>query len=402
MSDEQPGVEDREDDTSDNAPVAKGQGRSDEDRLILTADQRVADPPPQTATVARARKSISYEPFLQTPALSLRAKIAELEQAVDRTFQMHEGSDQTERGFGEAPAGYSAKRPEWLRSRHRARGVQRFQSSTAVAYHGPAAAPAGYTDALAAILPDEGIPETWEVAATPDSSGPDTPDVAASPEDPSREGGDAGGATLRLVTPLQVDGTTTAQSDDSDGPDVSGPAQGHTSLEATVASSPPQPRATISTIPPAATEDTGEFSEEAWLTAGAVAQSTAFPPNEEDEEEDDDPLEDAVRAIASAVATKITLADPAGTPTVSHLPVAEPKMPEPKSDDTEPKRLEPDSPDAGLLVQVGAIDGTALRKLVAEIVREELQGHLGEAVTRNIRSLVRREINRALASHDLT
>jgi hypothetical protein len=37
---------------------------------------------------------------------------------------------------------------------------------------------------------------------------------------------------------------------------------------------------------------------------------------------------------------------------------------------------------------------------VAEIVRKELQGDLGERITRNVRKLVRREIHRALASRD--
>ena len=40
--------------------------------------------------------------------------------------------------------------------------------------------------------------------------------------------------------------------------------------------------------------------------------------------------------------------------------------------------------------------GGALRELVAEIVREELQGGLGERITRNVRKLVRAEIQRAL------
>lgn len=45
-------------------------------------------------------------------------------------------------------------------------------------------------------------------------------------------------------------------------------------------------------------------------------------------------------------------------------------------------------------------DEDALRDMVAEIVRQELQGELGQKVTRNIRKLVRREIRRALASSD--
>lgn len=47
------------------------------------------------------------------------------------------------------------------------------------------------------------------------------------------------------------------------------------------------------------------------------------------------------------------------------------------------------------------IDEEALRDLVSEIVREELQGALGERITRNVRKLVRREIHRALTAQDL-
>ena len=47
------------------------------------------------------------------------------------------------------------------------------------------------------------------------------------------------------------------------------------------------------------------------------------------------------------------------------------------------------------------IDMDMLRDLVAEMIREELQGPLGERITRNVRMLVRREINRALESRQL-
>ncbi|WP_347310688.1 hypothetical protein [Defluviimonas sp. SAOS-178_SWC] len=47
------------------------------------------------------------------------------------------------------------------------------------------------------------------------------------------------------------------------------------------------------------------------------------------------------------------------------------------------------------------IDMDMLRDIVAEIIREELQGPLGERITRNVRMLVRREINRALESRNL-
>ncbi|MFC4671705.1 hypothetical protein ACFO5X_24355 [Seohaeicola nanhaiensis] len=52
-------------------------------------------------------------------------------------------------------------------------------------------------------------------------------------------------------------------------------------------------------------------------------------------------------------------------------------------------------------VEENVLDEAALRQLVAEIVREELQGALGERITRNVRKLVRLEIQRALAAHGL-
>ena len=47
------------------------------------------------------------------------------------------------------------------------------------------------------------------------------------------------------------------------------------------------------------------------------------------------------------------------------------------------------------------VDEEALRDMVSEIVRQELQGPLGERITRNVRKLVRREIYRALAANEL-
>ncbi|MFT6089445.1 hypothetical protein [Sulfitobacter sp.] len=46
-------------------------------------------------------------------------------------------------------------------------------------------------------------------------------------------------------------------------------------------------------------------------------------------------------------------------------------------------------------------DEDMLRDLVEEIVRKELQGALGERITRNVRKLVRREVHRALTAQDL-
>jgi hypothetical protein len=47
------------------------------------------------------------------------------------------------------------------------------------------------------------------------------------------------------------------------------------------------------------------------------------------------------------------------------------------------------------------LDESVLREIVRDIIREELQGALGERITRNVRKLVRAEINRATTSRDL-
>ena len=48
----------------------------------------------------------------------------------------------------------------------------------------------------------------------------------------------------------------------------------------------------------------------------------------------------------------------------------------------------------------GYFDETVLRDLVRDLIREELSGTLGERITRNVRKLVRAEINRALTARD--
>lgn len=47
------------------------------------------------------------------------------------------------------------------------------------------------------------------------------------------------------------------------------------------------------------------------------------------------------------------------------------------------------------------LDEAVLRDLVRDLIREELQGSLGERITRNVRKLVRIEVARALSLHDL-
>ncbi len=62
---------------------------------------------------------------------------------------------------------------------------------------------------------------------------------------------------------------------------------------------------------------------------------------------------------------------------------------------------EDDAEDASpVLGDDAIIDEDMLREMVADIVRQELMGALGERITRNVRKLVRREIHRALSAQE--
>lgn len=74
---------------------------------------------------------------------------------------------------------------------------------------------------------------------------------------------------------------------------------------------------------------------------------------------------------------------------------AEP-MPEPEAAPEQVAETEaPSDPEMGAY-----IDEEMLRSMVTEIVRQELQGKLGERITRSVRKLVRQEIHRALMSQE--
>lgn len=72
-------------------------------------------------------------------------------------------------------------------------------------------------------------------------------------------------------------------------------------------------------------------------------------------------------------------------------------------DEAEARNAAPETEEKGGSAWYGddaILDEEALRDLVSDIVRQELQGALGERITRNVRKLVRREIHRALMSQD--
>ena len=71
------------------------------------------------------------------------------------------------------------------------------------------------------------------------------------------------------------------------------------------------------------------------------------------------------------------------------------------SDDPDMLEFDQNGDDVAYEGQDFVVDEEALRALVVEIVHQELQGKMGERITRNVRNLVRREIHRALTSQEL-
>lgn len=66
----------------------------------------------------------------------------------------------------------------------------------------------------------------------------------------------------------------------------------------------------------------------------------------------------------------------------------------------EPAMAEEDAAEAPA-AEEAPFDEAALRDLIRDLIREELQGSLGERITRNVRKLVRAEIARAMSMRDL-
>ena len=67
-----------------------------------------------------------------------------------------------------------------------------------------------------------------------------------------------------------------------------------------------------------------------------------------------------------------------------------------------PSQIASSTSDKAVAGDARALDEDMLRDVVADVVREELRGALGERITRNVRKLVRSEINRAVEATKLT
>ncbi|PJE35175.1 hypothetical protein CVM52_18475 [Pseudooceanicola lipolyticus] len=116
------------------------------------------------------------------------------------------------------------------------------------------------------------------------------------------------------------------------------------------------------------------------------------------EVEDDTPESPDVDDAAEAPAVE--------TPEVAATDAAEPAQAAEEAAEPEPvvtaaAAAEAEDAPVDLTADETVLDEDSLRELVADIVRQELQGALGERITRNVRKLVRREIHRALTAQNL-
>ncbi len=87
-----------------------------------------------------------------------------------------------------------------------------------------------------------------------------------------------------------------------------------------------------------------------------------------------------------------------GAETDSVVPFPQPAQPQPRSSSAVDSLAGLTDADGN---PVTVLDETALNDIVRKLIREELQGALGERITSNVRKLVRAEINRALTARSL-
>jgi len=115
----------------------------------------------------------------------------------------------------------------------------------------------------------------------------------------------------------------------------------------------------------------------------------------------DEPVEPAADAFAEAMSEAASMPSEEPTPTPEPLNLADvaDDVTEIVSDAVTESAAEA-AADAAWYSEDTVIDEDTLRDLVSEIVRQELQGALGERITRNVRKLVRREIHRAMMGQD--
>ena len=155
---------------------------------------------------------------------------------------------------------------------------------------------------------------------------------------------------------------------------------------------------------PPAPEEASEPAPDPALTRERFVSVVAAAPDVLGEETEADLQDQVETALTEAVTSAIvdmaedaltgddafgqTLAEAVGAENDSVTDVA----PQAESVDDTPARAR---------VAPASFDAADIRPLISSLIREELQGDLGERITRNVRKLVRQEIQRALAVREV-
>ena len=156
---------------------------------------------------------------------------------------------------------------------------------------------------------------------------------------------------------------------------------------------------------PPAPEEASEPAQDPALTRERFVSVVAAAPDvlgEETEADLQDQVETALtEAVTSAIAEMAEDAltgDDAFGQTLAEAVGAE------KNDsvsDVAPQAESVDDTPPRARVAPASFDAADIRPLISSLIREELQGDLGERITRNVRKLVRQEIQRALAVREV-
>jgi hypothetical protein len=129
------------------------------------------------------------------------------------------------------------------------------------------------------------------------------------------------------------------------------------------------------------------------------------PPMQQPASAEASSLEQRIAELEAAFAGCDDEWEPDGTETLAAAtgwsrPAAAPAPHEGRAAETASSR-DPVAGGGGASGPLAVQDDEALRKLVATIIRQELEGDLGERMSQNVRKLVRCEINRALTTREM-
>lgn len=170
--------------------------------------------------------------------------------------------------------------------------------------------------------------------------------------------------------------------------------EGESAAPATpIAANDPAPTEPLAPAPPAEVPAAEAGTPASYSLIRRISEAGAIPPAQPDPA----PEGDAFDAFSGAEPDQAMegLEDSALEATLARLEAALSGKPVPPAESAE-ATAPAEFPDATAREGEQIIDEGMLYQLVAHIVRQELQGELGEKITRNIRKLVRQEVAREL------